>query len=284
MTGKPLRLPLDAFLRTLHRSARSHTNGYHHYTTMSSFLSMLDSGRVYFSLLRESNDGGEYNSDCHYMMCFNYGREESIALWSLYGVPRNESIRLTFPRHDIMEWLESVRSGELEFYAVEGKNRAVPLKGACPKVSICDVAYYGNGIFTHNEKNYLVAKGKKSGFDPNGDSKLAPYVKKWGWSFEREVRIVIEFEKPVLNSKRKPYKHIAVDFDEPLQALRDGCGEIRLGPWCRRSEKSVQKKGFTKAVIKPSDFANRVHLRTECVGCDKAKRKACICKYKERGL
>ena len=132
MSDKPLKRSLGAFLKMLHRSARNHKNGLRHYTTMTSFVRMQDSGQVYFSLLPNSNDGGEYKSNRHYMMCFNFGKEENIALWSLYGVPHADSICLTFPHRDIMEWFDSAKEGGLSFYGLEDKRRSVLLNDACP--------------------------------------------------------------------------------------------------------------------------------------------------------
>ena len=248
---------------------------------MTSFIKMLNSRQVYFSLLRKSNDGGECRSDRHYMMCFNFGEEENIALWDIYGIPRNDSICLKFPCQDIKEWLASARDGDLAFYGVEDNRRTALLNEACPKISICDVAYYDNGIFTHKGNLYRVHDGQIC-IDPYHDSRLNPYVKRWAWSFESEVRIVLEFDKPVLNSKGKPYKRIAVDFDEPLQALRDGEGEIRLGPWCRASAKTVQKRGLAKANVVSSEFTDVIKFRTHCSGCSAEKRKSCKCKYKNK--
>ena len=280
MSDKPLKRSLEAFLKMLRRSARNHNNGLRHYTTMTSFVRMQDSGQAYFSLLPNSNDGGEYESNRHYMMCFSFGKEENIALWSLYGVPHYDSICLTFPRRDIMEWFESAKEGGLSFYGLEDKRRSVLLNDACPKVSICDVAYYGNGIFTHNGKNYCLTNDGITGIESYKGTPLAPYVKKWAWSYEREVRILLEFDKPVLNSNGKPYGRIAVDFDEPLQLLREGRGEIRLGPWCRRSAETVRKKGFSKANIVSSEFKGLIRFPSPCSVCDVETRKSCKCKHK----
>lgn len=280
MSKKPLKRPLEAFMRMLRSSARNHTQGLRHYTTMSSFMKMAGSEQVYFSLLQDSNDGGEYETNRHYMLCFNYEKEENIALWGTYGVPRNESIRLTFPYDVIMDWLDAVKHGELAFYGVENKSRTVPLKDASPHVSMCDVAYYGNGIFTHKGKKFLVTRDGRPDDKSHLDLPLAPYAKKWAWSYEQEVRIVLEFDKPVLNSKGKAFERIAVDFDEPLQALRDGLGEIRLGPWCGRSAETVRKRGFPKANVVSSEFTDQVKLRTPCSECDPEKRRSCVCRYK----
>ena len=283
MANKALKRTMEVFLRMLRSSARKHMQGLRHYTTMSSLMKMITSEKIYFSLLQNSNDGGEDKSTCHYMLCFNYEKEENIALWALYGVPRNDSIRLTFLHSDIMAWLDSVKNGELEFYGVEDARRSVLLKDACPKVSVCDVAYYGGtggNIFTHKGKTFRVVCEGQRDRKPYQDSRLKPYAKKWAWSYEQEVRIVLEFDKPVFNSKGKPYGRIAVDFDEPLQALLEGHGGIRLGPWCRRSAETVRKRCFPKASIQESAFKDLVKFRTPCSECDKKKRKSCKCKYK----
>ena len=279
MANKILKLSLDAFLKMLHSSARRH-KGLRHYTTMSAFMKMRDSGHVYFSLLQNSNDGSEYTTSRHYMLCFNYGKAENIALWGIYGVPRNESIFLEFPRRDMMDWLNSATKGELGFYGVEDKRRLVRLKDACPKVSICDVAYYGNNIFTHDGKNFRVVSDGDVCCNPDQYPRLAPYAKRWAWSYEHEVRVVIEFDKPILNSQGKPFKRIAVDFEDPLQVLREGNGEIRLGPWCKQSAKTVRKKGFSNANVKQSEFTDMIRFRTPCSECDKVKRRSCTCKHK----
>ena len=281
MSNKLLKQSMESFLKMLCRSARNHKQGLHHYTTMSAFVRMLDSEKAYFSLLRTSNDGGEYKSDRHYMMCFSYGKEENIGLWGIYGIPRDESICLTFPSKEIMDWLASAKNDEIEFFGVEDRRRTVLLKDVCPNVSICDVAYYGGNVFTHREKNFRVVGGRQTGIEPCQDPRLAPYVKKWAWSYEHEVRIVLEFDKPVLNSRGEPCERIAVDFDEPLQALRSGAGKIILGPWFRRSANTIRNRGFSKANIVPSEFTGMISLRTPCFECEDKRRKSCKCKHKK---
>ena len=70
-----------------------------------------------------------------------------------------------------------------------------------PKVSMFDVAYYSrNGLILHKNKKIRLKDFEEK--DITYDKlPLGPYVKKWPWSYEQEMRIVIEFEKPILNSK-----------------------------------------------------------------------------------
>ena len=282
MSNKALKISLEGFLKILREAARKHKNGLLHYTTMPAFKSMVDSKKVYFSLLQSSNDKGECNDNRHYMMCFTYGRAENIGLWDIYGVPREKAIRLKFPNRDIMDWLESAKQKELQYYGVRNRGNPVLLKDANPKVLICDVAYYdgrdGN-IFTHDGTNYRIPYNERTGRKPCQDPRLAPYVKKWAWWYEREVRIVLEFDKPV--SKGEPFQRIAVDFEGPLESSLEGDGEILLGPWCRRRPENVQKRDFPNAIVKMSDYADDVDLRTPCQECGKLKRlkqKLCKCK------
>ena len=279
MSDKALKRSFEGFLKMLRNAARRHKNGLLHYTTMPSFKSMVDSKKVYFSLLQSSNDKGEYEDNRYYMMCFTYGKEENIGMWGIYGVPRKKSIRLKFRCRHILAWLESTKNKNLQYYGVKnrGKNRGnlVLLKNANPKVSICDVAYYsGNddNIFTHNGKTYRVTCDGQSVDKPCKDPRLAPFAKKWAWSYEREVRIVLEFDKPVLDSKGKLFRRIAVDFEEPLAALLKGEGGILLGPWYKRLPENVQKRDYPKAKVTQSDFRDVINLRTPCFDCDKVKR------------
>ena len=288
MSNKARKISLEGFLKMLRKAGRGHKNGLLHYTTMPSFKSMIDSRKVYFSLLNSSNDKGECNDNRHYMMCFTYGIEENVGLWGIYGIPWKESIWLKFPNRDIMDWLESAKNKELQYYGVRNRGNPVLLKDANPKILISDVGYYdgehGN-IFTHDRTNYRVPCNGRTGCNPCQDPRLAPYVKQWAWSYEHEVRIVLEFDKPVRNSKGQPFRRLAVDFEEPLEALLEGKGEIRLGPWYRRGRENVWKKNFPNALVVQSVFANsehKINLRTPCQECDKLKRlKRMLCKYKK---
>lgn len=284
MSDKALKISLEGLLKMLRESARKHKNGLLHYTTMPAFKSMIDSGKVYFSLLQSSNDKNECKDNRHYMMCLTYGKEENIGLWGIYGVPWEKSIRLKFPNREIMDWLESAEKKDLQYYGIRNRGNPVLLKDASPKVLICDVAYYGcdGNIFTHDGTNYRVTYNGRSGRKPYQYPCLAPYVKKWAWSYEREVRIVLEFDKPVLNSKGEPFRRIAVDFEGPLESALEGGGEILLGPWCRRRLENVRKRDFPKAIVVQSEFMNKINLRTPCQECAKLKRmKRMLCKYKK---
>ncbi len=289
MQSKAIAISMERFLKKLRKSGRTHTNGLLHYTTMPAFKSMIESSQVYFSLLGSSDDKGECAKSeredrYYYMLCFTYGKEENIGMWSIYGVPWKQSIRLKFPHCDIKDWIESVANKDVQYYGVRNRRNQVLLEDANPKVSICDVAYYdgkdGN-IFIHDGKTYRILSDDRAGVKPCTDRRFVPYVKKWAWSFEREVRIVLEFGDEVLDSKGSPFRRIAVDFEGPLDAALEGNGEILLGPWCKRFPENVQKRDFPNAIVKKSDYTEDVNLRTHCKGCKRLmrlKRKTGKCK------
>jgi hypothetical protein len=264
MASRIIKRSVDDLLKQLRKSARLHKQGWYHYTTMSSLIRMVDTGYANFTLISESNDGSEFLANRHYMMSFTYAKEESVALWGLYGVPKKEAVRLNFPYKKIMAWFNE---SEFEVYGLEnGRRQSVEY---LPKVSMFDVAYYShNGLMLHKNKKIRLKDFEEK--DITYDKlPLGPYVKKWPWSYEQEMRIVIEFEKPILNSKGKPYKKIAVNFSEPLEALINGEGCILLGPWCTRSSQTVKKKGLSTANINSSEFTGLLRLKTSCDMCKK---------------
>ena len=270
--AKVLKRNVSDFMKLLQKSARRHNQGWYHYTVMSSLMKMKSTSTALFSLISKSNDASEFDANRHYMMSFSFGSAESIAMWGIYGIPRKEAVRLKFSQTTISRWIENMKESRLEVYGVVPGRRLVDLSIHPLKVIVSDVAYYGkNAIVQHKDKKYLVRDESKVDVSYN-DSPLAPYIKKWPWSYEQEVRVVVEFEEPVLDSKGEPYEKIAVDFLEPLDELFSKEGEVMLGPWCKRSPSTVRNNGLSCANVVSSEFTGLLRLRTACDICKKVKK------------
>lgn len=215
-------------LRRLRKSALTHTNGYFQYTTLTALFGMLESGKLYLSSKDKLNDLGEGLNENMYAASFCCGTCENLAMWCLYGVPNNEAIRVKFPHDAIMEWLESFKAkGEISIYSVEGGD-LMPLNAKIKRVLFTDVAYRDCDVVRHCYDFYKLSKGE------SWDSeRFAGLLKDYAWVYENEVRLIIEFTAPLVNHRGKVAKTIAVDFEEPIDAILEGeyKDKLLVGPW-----------------------------------------------------
>lgn len=255
---------------------------YFHYTTLDTLEKMLKFGELWFSPPRDMNDGfeGGRMTNNIFIACFSYGREESVAMWNTYGIPRREAVRLCFDGIRMRQILEG-RFGPLRCWAKDKNGNtleAIPPEKI--ELFIQDVAYSTDSKSALRYRDDLIKIIDENGCIVKPLSKrMATYVKMGGWRYEKEVRLVLKLEP---QHKIPDIARVAMDFNGVIESVRRKrkiAGEfpITLGPWIGSSQKDkLQQRGLCAQL---SDFAGYLdNLRTICDKCD-VKHK-CKCKHK----
>lgn len=281
-------------MQRLKKRGMSHTRGYYHYTRLNDLIQLIQHPRLTLSRVDTMNDGTEKSgkSDRTYVLSFSIGDEESVAMWSTYGIPRKEAIRIRFP-YNAFETLLAKKNSErfgLRIF-VKGVETQHP---AC-RVRLQDVCYVNNAATVFKFGNHEVTiKDTDCPLDSkNRREMLSSYWKKSGWSYERETRLVVEFNEPLEGSPKK----IDIDFTVPFQSMflwKGKTASIAAGPWlgsehvrnrlscvkgdselCRMVRAAVIETRF----VVDSQYRGHLHLQRKRMNCASCKKE--ICDYYE---
>ncbi len=269
---------VDALRKLLDDSALRHTGGYYHYTTVGKLEKMLQTRRLFLSHASYLNDKLE---ECElgkgmYLACFAFGRDESIAMWGNYGHPREEAVRIKISckaMSDIVKDLHEVKTEKkkIAVWAVRQNAGGIiyepieDLKREC--FSFHDVGYINqsNKVVEHCRSTYKLPntltkkeKGRKS--------KLSSYLKKHGWAYEHETRLVIDLKKPPKDKDGNILRNIAIDFGAAMEAVKDTPESVTIGPWFDQSPYVRLKDVLPAKCIEISEYAGMVDLPPTVTG------------------
>lgn len=230
-------------LSRLRRNALRHTNGYVQYLTLTGLTGILSSGRLHLSSSRRLNDLGETLNENMYEASFAFGESENIAMWCLYGVPNKEAVRVVYPFESIKEWVADVKDKKnLDVYSFSSRSGVYRrIEEKIKRVIFTDVAYGSPKLAKHGYDLFRITDK-----DESSAMTLAGVLKDYAWSYENEVRLIIEFEHELRTDSGRAIDIIAVDFKAPIEALQEGRGKLTLGPWttwkCHKGKRLVAGK------------------------------------------
>lgn len=285
---------INEFCELLRFNGLSHSHGYFHYTTwgrLQKMLTEVDVGegkpkRLFLMSASSSLNDTEEKRDGFYVASFSYGGEEEVAMWTNYGVPKSEAIRIRFPMKAITKWMRENTRDIIAIYVKEKDGQQFHALNVKPvDVYFADVAYYGRNDSTPDTTPDTVRyRGQKYRLEEDKwrdsirKTNYSLLFKKRGWSYESEVRLIVQFCEI---AKMRRYKRIAVAFDsvydEMLDAQRQKGCSLMYGPWCKKSEyKSSKIKGI--CISCKSSFTGELRMRSVCDVCEnKANSENCTC-------
>ena len=290
-SSKPV--SMEEFCWLLRQNGLSHSQGYFHYTTcgrLKEMLTEVDVGekakkRLFFLSASSSMNDTQDKRPGVYLASFSYGKEEEVAMWTNYGVPKREAVRIRFPLAAMTQWEKANKSDKIVIYVREGddKNKPFHVLDVKPsKIYFADVAYYGRNDPSEKVKRETVRyKGENFWFDRESwrtdisktdDSLL---FKKRGWAYEREVRLIVRFNDAAITEK---HKIIALPFDSLYDAmLADAHTNVMTGPWYDERESQLTDISGIKNPSH-SSFEGELKMRSNCDWCEIRKNgKECNC-------
>lgn len=230
-TNGEILVPCEEFANLL--TTKINGLGYNHLTTWSTLCKMLEPAAVpddetkhrMLHLGAAVNMNDENDKRCGkrvFFTSFSFGPTENISMWTNYGIPNEEAIRIKFTDASIMRWVNDFKAGTIKVYGV-GDDSLTPLQSKAD-VKLVQVAYWSkteigqrqhdpnDGLFFYDNEKYRL----KDCPDVNAWMAKRPYLfKEYGWNYEKEVRLVIVFDEDVADQ----YKRVAVPFDKPFQNL-----------------------------------------------------------------
>jgi len=187
------------------------------YTSYAAFESMVSGKYLYIGNPSKMNDGLELeqslcNSGGLFFSSFMLEKQESIAMWSMYGQPWSDGIRIGIPLKQVYSWIESTE----KVYRANTLDKSYDKKEFLGKehfkIMLSRVAYINDkGNVTCGEKRNLILKELQS-------PELAGYIKDGAWSYEKEIRLKI-------NIDHDSYGAVAIEMPKGiLDSIEVTCG------------------------------------------------------------
>lgn len=291
-------LSISELCKLLVANGNTHTGGYFHYTTIDRLRRMiegkcLDGENIprklfYLSAVESLNDVSEVGAKPPrrvFVGSFSFGSEEEVSMWTNYGVPKANAIRVRFSKKAINEWLLHNTKRDIALYGVkEDPTHSVSrLRDvAAVFVGFVDMAYFGRNRMAETSSDGVLYRGKsfrlkeskwREKISTSTDLRSAMF-KKHGWAYEHEVRLLIELKDPL----PAQFVKLAVDFTGPLDAIcRDPVKCMTLGPWYKEGNESFSWFGSNLANAPKSVFHDELRMRSVCDSCD--KKAECNCAF-----
>lgn len=277
----------------------SHGYGYYHLTRWSSLCKMLEPVAVpdddiphrMLHLGAAVNMNDESDKRCGkrvFFTSFSFGPPENISMWTNYGIPNEEAVRIEFPRYGIARWVNDFKVGKIRVYGVDVDGSLKPLS-AKAELEMVDVAYWskkevGKNCHDKNEGLFFYDYDKfhlRRGTDVEQLMCTKPYCfKEFGWNYEKETRLVLKFDEDLANR----YPRVAVPFDYPLNIInKDFSKYVCRGPWFNPQNMPNNKAaGHSIIEAQPSRYIGKVKMRSVCDACTEQDKKNCKCPFKEQ--
>ena len=265
----------------LERNGRRH-RWYFHYTTLDVMDKILANGMLVLSRVGKMNDGKEADTmpDNIFAACFSASGTESVAMWNTYGIPRRDAVRLCFDGCLVRKFLDG-KFGVLKCHA---RNKDGIVIDEIPpeevELKMFDIIYASTGgkHFQYRENHCTVTDGNGKALNLLR-GRFAGYAKMCGWSYEREVRLLLTLKKGYVVPD---IEKVSIDFSGVVKCLKNNkliykAYPILLGPWTIPSKRDELTK--RKLKVGKSLFTGYLdNLKTVCDKCTTMEN--CTCAHK----
>lgn len=253
---------IDELVSGLENKGESH-NKYCHYTTLPSLKSIIQNNSFQlthgtsFQLndLQESKIKGQYSEWLYtYLTSFSFRSiSESVAMWSMYGIPRGDAICLHIPKRNMLKLKESIISNG----AFVGSNH-IEIK----QVRLVDLAYIDSKStkLCRGSGNKIEFGSEIKGLDKNKE--VTGMIKNDAWDHEKETRLLIRTERE--SRDEHIYVSLPDDFFKGVTIVMGPCFEGNLVDRLMQFDIDIEQMGCE---IKSSDLTNYVNIRDMCSLC-----------------
>ncbi len=256
---------------------------YHHFTNFSTLEKKLKGKSWVFTPSKSKNDYHEYDSksdrtirDNILSTSFSWGDEDNMAMWSMYCVPREDAVRITFNEQAMERWLQVLQQKMAkpcdtvsQWFQTWDRTEAYQ-DGPVPApektmgaVFLHDIVYF-LGYQNDSPENKLCWGGIEQPAQDNmlvNDIRyireMTGFVKNSAWSYEQESRLSIYFN-------RKPEQSYLLEFEEEDWEYILCNSQISFGPWTplfRFEERKREVLGWIKNPKTREHFSCNIMLR-----------------------
>ena len=232
---------IDMFCQGLEYAGITHKYGYFHYTKWSSLAKMMTPVKLegvkekrcvlVTKAPKDKNDLSEGALDGRYWyVSFTHEPHELVQMWVVYGQYSPEAVRVCFDGKMIKDWAKQ-DVAQIGVYEDAENGVFKRVRAKLLSVKLFDVGYFAKeelgkrkGVI-HRHRKYTVDLNDLEALRKSGQE-FGPYFKEATWADEKEVRLLLVFDKPIKADK------IAIDFDAPIADVRANlCTRAVTSPW-----------------------------------------------------
>lgn len=262
---------------------------YFQYLTGKNFKRQLINKKIWFTRSTDMNDRDEARRlpMNKFYFCMSYGMSENVAMWTTYGIPRKDAIRVSYDGKAFRDFVRKLT--ELRVVNSEGTELKDRISKDDFDVSFHDVVYLNKSQtrFHYKGESYRLNKDDLRKLR----TKYGDYYKKFGWQYEYETRVVITLPKKKLSPDAYA---LTADFSKVQEAssklmgrTRKGClinpSFVIVGPWSGDAEKKEVAglcrkiaNGAKQPDVRLSDYYGELKPKSACDRCK--KRITCKCR------
>lgn len=231
-----------------------------HYTSYDVAKKIIAGRKIQLGNPANMNDGLEFSSpkmDCTkiYFASFSIESSENIGMWSMYGQPWEDGIKISIPKKLFMTWVEKIKLVYHVDSATNDISLSAPLTETEFKPSISRVAYVE---WNSSGKVTLIRCGENAKNDKLKDVDSPIFtglIKDAAWSYEKEIRLRVD-----LNNVSSDKKVAIAIPDEILKSI-----VITTGPRFNKAISKTDLPGVSD--IRESIFKGKLNY----VYCDRCR-------------
>ena len=245
------------------------------YTRFSSLVAIIKNQRWHLCNAKGMNDALEYKEgntkiwNNLFFTCFMGEDAESIGMWSMYAQPWEDGVKIGIPRTSLRTLAKSIKV----IYEVDPNDynkitdRAIYLCDSKVQVKISSVAYTNeHSLLTKTtpiEVTWSNQKNKNLSNELHSPI-LTGYIKDKAWSYEKEVRLKVEFDNYM------GFKRTAIDIpDDVIDNLIITASPLFQGSLQARLYQEIEKHLKTNKSL----FTDKLNIKTPCQTCELKKKK-----------
>ena len=230
------------------KNSLNNTKRLYKYTNTNKILEIVKTKRWLVGHPYHLNDNYEYNKfhdwNGRFFSSFMRGDNEAIAMWSMYGQPWDQGIRIGISVSSFKKWIRNIN----KIYDENGSEIKKKFR-----------VYYGDVLYANDEKKESLKRGifQNTFFKPYDHSEMIGYVKDVAWAYEKEVRLHVDVEDMCQEK---------VFIDIPDEIINDL--EIILSPRISKERREFCNNELVKFFIKDSKFYKLISW----IYCDDCKK------------
>ena len=237
------------------------------YTSVSALVNMLRSKTMHLSNAKYMNDQLEYqNGDARvwenlFFSCFMMEEDESIGMWSMYAQPWRHGVKISIPKEILRRWVKEVKElVEISQQTKQPTGRVISDTDAF-RIWLSAVAYSNfDGLSLKGDEEILRCGGQENKILKNipHQPELTGYIKDMAWSYEKEVRVKVQFDNSV------GFERVAIKMpDYVIESMVITPSPLFEGNLMDRIENEIKRQMKTST----SKFVGKLKIRSACDSC-----------------
>lgn len=245
----------------------------YHYTTLSSLIKIIRNESWHLTNAANMNDILEYqNGDKSrwpniFFCSFMTEVKESIGMWSMYAQPWEKGIKIAIPSNVLRKWIRGItKLEEISLSNYKPTGRTVLIEPG--QLHLASVVYSNTDSFIKKDNKDNIEKLYWSNVvntnlrNAAHMSELTGYIKDMAWSYEKEIRILAEFD----NIQR--FQRVSIKLtDEVINSMIITESPLFEGNLMDELRKETQRQ----LSIDSSLFKGRLNIGSICQSCELKK-------------